>query len=239
MFNELLESTIVQRHTSKRWTVALSTLLQTVILGVLVLTPLMRTDALRGAIFSTPLVAPPPPPPPPSRQTVGTTVRPGLRLIHDGVLWEPPRIPAHVAIIIEPVLPPDVSNDGPVSGPFANILGRDVLATRGPAIPAPPKQTAPARIKQGGMVTAAALVSQTRPIYPVLARQVHEQGDVLLHAIIDKDGRVAQLEVVSGHPLLVQAALDAVKQWLYRPTLLNGEPVEVDTTITVTFTLSN
>ncbi len=60
---------------------------------------------------------------------------------------------------------------------------------------------------------------------------------MVLHAIIDKDGKVAQLEVISGHPLLVQSALDAVKQWRYKPTLLNGDPVEVDTTITVTFTM--
>ena len=89
------------------------------------------------------------------------------------------------------------------------------------------------------MVTAAALLTQTKPIYPPLARQAHIQGNVVLHAIIGRDGRVAQLEVMSGHPLLVQAALDAVKQWLYRPTLLNGEPVEVDTTITVSFVIGS
>ncbi len=86
-------------------------------------------------------------------------------------------------------------------------------------------------------MTAASILKQTRPIYPPLARQARIQGSVVLHAIIDKDGRVAQLEVISGHPLLVQAALDAVKQWRYKPTLLNGDPVEVDTTITVTFTM--
>ena len=86
-------------------------------------------------------------------------------------------------------------------------------------------------------MTAASIITQTKPLYPPLARQARIQGNVVLHAIIDKDGKVAQLEVVSGHPLLVQAALDAVKQWRYRPTQLNGEPVEVDTTITVTFTM--
>jgi len=86
-------------------------------------------------------------------------------------------------------------------------------------------------------VTAASILQQTRPLYPALARQARIQGNVVLHAIIDKDGKVAQLEVISGHPLLVQSALDAVKQWRYKPTLLNGDPVEVDTTITVTFTM--
>jgi protein TonB len=75
-------------------------------------------------------------------------------------------------------------------------------------------------------------------VYPPLARQTRISGTVRLHAIIGKDGSVQQLEVLSGHPLLVQAALDAVRQWRYRPTLLNGEPVEVDTTIDVIFSLN-
>ena len=75
-------------------------------------------------------------------------------------------------------------------------------------------------------------------MYPPLARQTRISGTVRLHAIIGKNGSVQQLEVISGHPLLVQAALDAVRQWRYRPTLLNGEPVEVDTTIDVIFSLN-
>jgi protein TonB len=82
------------------------------------------------------------------------------------------------------------------------------------------------------------IVNKVQPVYPPLARQTRVQGTVRLHAIISKDGSVQQLEVMSGHPLLVQAALDAVKQWRYRPTLLNGEPVEVDTTIDVIFSLN-
>ena len=85
---------------------------------------------------------------------------------------------------------------------------------------------------------AANLINQVRPIYPPLAKQARISGVVELSAIIGKDGRVQDLKVVRGHPLLVQAALDAVKNWVYRPTLLNGEPVEVSTTIDVNFTLS-
>ena len=108
----------------------------------------------------------------------------------------------------------------------------------GPAIaapPPPPKQTT--RIKLGGQVVAAKLLAQPQPVYPPLARQARIQGNVVLHAIIDKDGRVGELQVISGHPLLVQSALEAVKNWRYQPTQLNGEPVEVDTTITVSFVL--
>jgi periplasmic protein TonB len=87
-------------------------------------------------------------------------------------------------------------------------------------------------------VQAAKLVNRVQPIYPPLARQTRISGTVKLHAIIGKGGAVEQLQVVSGHPLLVQSALDAVKQWRYQPTLLNGEPVEVDTEIDVIFSLA-
>jgi len=98
---------------------------------------------------------------------------------------------------------------------------------------------APKVLKVGGNVMAAAQISGSKPEYPDLARQSRIEGTVVLHAIIDKDGRVAELQVISGHPLLARAALDAVKQWRYKPTLLNGEPMKVDTTISVTFTMAH
>jgi protein TonB len=142
-----------------------------------------------------------------------------------------------VVVFKEPDLPPEVINNTSMTAIFSNIPGQGFIGSNSPSLPSPPKPTGPVRIKQGGIVTAASILSQTRPVYPALARQARIQGNVVLHAIIGKDGRVAQLEVTSGHPLLVQAALDAVKQWLYKPTLLNGDSVEVDTTITVTFTM--
>ncbi len=93
------------------------------------------------------------------------------------------------------------------------------------------------RMKIGDTVTAAKIVNKVNPVYPPLAVQTRAQGTVHLHVIIAQDGSVQQLEVLSGHPLLVQSALDAVRQWKYRPTLLNGDPVEVDTTIDVIFSL--
>jgi protein TonB len=120
---------------------------------------------------------------------------------------------------------------------FTNIPGQGIIGGNSPALLSPPKPTSPTRIKQGGIVTAASVLSQTRPVYPTLALQVHVQANIVLHAIIGKDGKVVQLEVMSGHPLLVRAALDAVKQWLYKPTLLNGDAVEVDTTIIFTFSI--
>jgi len=82
------------------------------------------------------------------------------------------------------------------------------------------------------------LVYRVQPQYPPLARQARVQGTVVLHAVISREGKIENLQLVSGHPLLVQSAMDAVRQWRYRPYLLNNEPVEVETQVTVNFTLS-
>jgi protein TonB len=98
--------------------------------------------------------------------------------------------------------------------------------------------TPPGRIRVGGGVQQTKLVSQPRPTYPLEAKQARIQGVVKLSAIIGKDGAIQHLEVVSGHPLLIPSALDAVRQWVYQPTLLNGQPVEVMTDIDVNYTLA-
>ena len=113
-----------------------------------------------------------------------------------------------------------------------------------PALEAPPKKDAdrkagPARIRQGGNVQAAKLIHRVNPTYPPLAAQAHVAGTVRLHAVIGKDGTVREVDALAGHPLLLQSAMTAVRQWRYSPTRLNGQPVEVDTTIDVEYTLSN
>ena len=85
---------------------------------------------------------------------------------------------------------------------------------------------------------AAKLIRQPKPTYPPLAKQARIQGTVRFNAVIGKDGTIQNLTLVSGHPLLIPSAQDAVRQWVYQPTTLNGEPVEVVTTIDVNFTLS-
>ena len=236
MFDDLLESTSEKKKDNKGWGFVLSGVVQALILGILILIPLIYTEALPKAMLSTLLIAPPPPPPPPPPPApVKTIVKPVARLIQSGKLTQPRAIPKEVAVFKEAELPPDVINNaGNTGGVFGGIPGQGMVSA---VAPPPPKPTAPQRVKQGGNVTAASILQQTKPLYPALARQARIQGNVVLHAIIDKDGKVAQLEGISGHPLLVQSALDAVKQWRYKPTLLNGDPVEVDTTITVTFTM--
>jgi protein TonB len=219
--------------------VTLSVIVQSLVLFVLILIPLIYTQALPKAMLSTLLIAPPPPPPPPPPpQAVPVKViKPVARLLTQGKLMAPRAIPKDVAIFKEAELPPEPpAGSGVLGGVGGDILGGLGGGSSAGAPPPPPK-AAPSRIKLGGQVQAAKIVAQPQPLYPALARQARIQGNVVLHAIIDKDGRVGQLEVVSGHPLLVQSALDAVKQWRYQPTQLNGDPVEVDTTITVTFVL--
>lgn len=105
------------------------------------------------------------------------------------------------------------------------------------SLAAPRPATPPERIKVGGNQQQTKLVVQPRPVYPPDAKAARVQGKVSLMAIIGKDGTVKQLEVISGDPMLTQSALDAVKQWVYEPTLLNGQPVEVQTQIDVNYTL--
>ena len=238
MFEEMLVSNPYATKTNKRWTVLVSFVFQVTFLGILLLIPLIYTEALPKAMLATLLVAPPPPPPPPPPPAQVQVIRkPQVHLMDAGKLMAPKTIPKNVTIIKEEA-EPDMG--GMVGGVVGGVAGGSMGGAIGGVIggmPAPPKP-AQSRIKVGGNVTAARIVNRTTPIYPPLARQTRISGTVRLHAIIAKDGTVQQLEVLSGHPLLVQAALDAVRQWRYQPTLLNGEPVEVDTTVDVIFSLN-
>ena len=238
MFDDLVESSVVRKKTNTGWAVILSTIVQVCVLIVLVLIPLIYTQALPKAMMATLLIAPPPPPPPPPPPAEAPKiVKPVARLIQQGKLMQPRAIPKQVEVFKEAELPPEAPVAGGVLGGVDNGLLGGLGA--GPAVAAPPPPPPPkaTRIKLGGQVVAAKLVAQPQPVYPPLARQARIQGNVVLHAIIDKDGRVGELQVISGHPLLVQSALEAVRNWRYQPTQLNGDPVEVDTTITVSFVL--
>jgi protein TonB len=245
MFEEMVVSSPTSKKTNKPWTVMLSMIIQCAFLGILILIPLIYTEALPKAMLSTMLVAPPPPPPPPPPPQPAqiVKVKPQVHLMQNNQLVAPKVIPKEIKIIKEEA-EPDPSALGMTGGVPGGVAGGSMGGVLGGVIggagggPPPPRPTQ-TRIRQGGAVTAASLINRVQPVYPPLARQTRVSGTVRLHAIISKDGSVQQLEVMSGHPLLVQAALDAVRQWRYRPTLLNGEPVEVDTTIDVIFSLNS
>src|SRR6266851_3447285 len=240
MFEEMVISSPNPKKTNKPWTVFFSMLFQLAFLGILILIPLIYTEALPKTMMATMLTAPPPPPPPPPPPAVAQVVhvKPQAHLMDAGKLMAPKVIPKDVKIIKEDV-EPDMSAGmtGGVPGGVAGGSMGGVIGGMGGAPPPPkPKQTGPLRV--GGNVQAARIVNRVQPVYPPLARQTRISGTVRLHAIIGKDGAIQQLEVMSGHPLLQQAALDAVRQWRYQPTLLNGDAVDVDTTIDVIFSLN-
>ncbi|HXW61082.1 MAG TPA: energy transducer TonB [Candidatus Acidoferrales bacterium] len=233
MFDQLVVSSAHGSKTNKPWTVAMSAIVQAVIVGILILIPLIYTEALPKGFMNTFLVAPaPPPPPPPPAAPVQHIVRP--RIVTPQRMVAPTVIPKTVQMIKDEA--PDIGAVGVEGGVGGGVPGGVLGGIIGNTAPPPPKPTQ-TRIRVGGNVQGAKLVHQVQPIYPQIAKTAHVSGTVLLHAIIAKDGSIQELQYVSGPPLLMRAAMDAVHEWRYQPTLLNGEPVEVDTTIQVVFTL--
>jgi periplasmic protein TonB len=172
------------------------------------------------------------------------------KVVDDGTFRAPVEIPKEIRMVVDEGPPPDTAVGGVVGGVPGGVPGGQIGGVIGGVIggaptsvapPPPPPPAAPKppqRVRVGGNVQQANLIRQVKPPYPPLAKQARIQGVVVLEAIINKQGSVENLRVVNGHPLLIQAALDAVKQWKYKPTLLNGEPVEVVTQVTVNFNLS-
>jgi protein TonB len=173
--------------------------------------------------------------------------RPSLRVFTDPVFRQPAQVPSVILTEIKepsPDLPAGLSSPAISGDPNGALYGTVVDLSQIPG-PEPPKlapqPTAPvtrAPLRVGGQVQAAKLVHQVTPLYPPLARQARISGIVRLEAVISRSGLIESLQVMSGHPLLTQAALDAVRQWVYQPTLLNNLPVEVLTQIDVNFKLA-
>jgi len=246
------QSLLTSGKTAKPWTVAISFIFQTILIGIAILIPLIYTDTLPRTTLTSFLVAPPPPPPPPPPAAAPVKVQRVIpRQFDAGRLMAPRAVPKQIAIIKEEELPPPTGAVGVVGGvpggvpggAGGGIIGGIIGAAPVAAPPPPPKvevqkPLTPQRIRVGGNVQQAKLVRQPKPVYPPLAKQARIQGVVRFTAIIGKDGTIQNLQLVTGHPLLVPSAQEAVKQWVYQPTLLNGEPVEVITQIDVNFTLS-
>ncbi len=230
-------------HTRRGLSTVLSFILQAALIAVAVLIPLIFTDALPlKQMVATTLVAPPPPPPPPPPAAAKPQItKPVTSEIESGRLLAPTKIPEKVAMIKEEAAPPPTAPGvmGGVPGGVAGGQAGGVIGGVIGSVPtAAPKLEQPKRIVVSQGVTEGLLLKKVTPQYPQIARTAHIQGAVQLSAVIGKDGSIQNLQVISGHPMLAQAALSAVKQWKYKPYVLNGQPVEVQTTITVNFTLS-
>jgi len=225
----------------KRRALAISVTLQCLVLVGLVLTPLLgKTEKLPLSTMFTPM---PPYRAMSARSTPQRPHTPNAPRPVDTFTYAPttipPRIVTHDRLGDTTTSDPgsfDFNNSVPVPGVDGGTKLFD--GNRAPRQPDDPGKNKGKRISVGGSVQQAMLVRRVEPIYPALARQIRHSGQVRLHAVIAVDGTIASLEVMDGDPLLVRSALDAVGQWRYRPTLLNGSPVEVETVITVVYTLS-
>ncbi len=245
MFEDsLLESGGRLRSKRKAWTTALSLIIQVFAIGIMILIPLIYTEALPKQQLMTFLVAPPPPPPPPPPPAAVPikAVKVVQSDLMNGQLRTPTKIPEKVAMIKEEdTPPPSASMGGVVGGVPGGVPGGQMGGVIGGIISstpvAVPKVATPQRVRVSSGVQAGNLINKVQPVYPQLAKNARIQGQVILQAVISKNGVVENLRAVSGHPMLIPAAVEAVKQWRYKPYYLNGEPVEVETTIQVNFTL--
>src|SRR5205809_7992778 len=243
MFEDSLIESGGRLRTKRGATTVFSFVLQVALIGVLVLLPLLFTEALPKTQLMTFLVAPPPPPPPPPPAAAPVKVVKQIQTdIINGQLRTPTKIPEKVQMVKEEEAPPPAMTAGVVGGVPGGVPGGQMGGVIGGIISstpvAVPKAATPQRVRVSQGVTQGLLIRKIQPNYPPLARQARIQGSVLLQAVISKDGAIENLRLISGHPMLAPAALEAVKQWRYKPYILNGEPVEVETQITVNFTLS-
>lgn len=242
MFEDSLLESAGRIPSRRGLTTATSLALQSLLVASLMLLPLVYTDALPERWWLVDRIFVPASPPPPvgaARQVHATPA--ATSEIWDGHILQPRHIPRSFADMVEAQAPPvgfiegvpygttDGARDGVPSG----------VLTPGAASPPSPLKPPLARLRVSQGVVEGLLIHQVKPIYPRLAMQAHIRGDVILHAVIGRDGAVSSLQVVQGHPLLAPAAIDAVREWRYKPYTLNGEPVEVETLITVRFVLGS
>ncbi|MFP5228144.1 MAG: energy transducer TonB [Acidobacteriota bacterium] len=236
MFEDSTFASTSRFHTRSPRYAAGSLVLQTALLAVLVVLPYLYPSSLPGKFLRVPLIAPPPLPAAVVVEPQHAIASPSHTELLSTTIQAPGQIPTTIHTIV------DSGPPGPIApGVFANS-GPGVLPL-GPGVPPPmprvhaAKPVGPIHVSSG--VAAGQLIVPIQPRYPAIAQEAHIQGTVVVSAILSTEGRIESLRVVSGPPLLVQAALDAIRQARYRPWMLNGEAVEVETTIHVVFKLGN
>ena len=243
MFQDSLFATNPRRNPQRGWAAFLSFVVQASFVTVLVALPLFFTEAL--PIGTSTEVVPLPPVPrgtPPAQPPEIAHQKPTTSNVdQQGRLIAVRVIPRSVAHIVERAAPPPegaytsvvgaTGDNGDPNGVLQSVLTDG--ARIAPALKPPP----PAKPVRISVMNEGLLIHKVTPEYPSIARIAHQQGTVLLHAIIGRDGTIQQLRAISGPPMLIGAAIQAVQQWRYRPYILNGQSVEVETQITVNFKL--
>jgi protein TonB len=237
MFGDVVEPSI--KVGSKKWyTVPVSILAHAVVIGAVVIIPLMAMDALptppQMMAFVAAAPPPPPPPPPPPAPKAAEAPKPVMDVSPTAAPVEAPK-----EIAPETGLESGVQNavGGVEGGIQGGVTGGIVggLAEAPPPPPPPPPPPAPVRV--GGAIQPPTKIKNVPPVYPPIAQSARVQGVVIIEAVIGPSGAVQDAKVLRSIPLLDAAALDAVRQWQFTPTLLNGVPVPVIMTVTVNFTL--
>jgi protein TonB len=214
------------------WWIIFTFGLNVAILVVCILVPLLSPESLPKAAMAMILTVPPPPPPPEVVHQV--QVKPQMM---NNQLTAPTKIPKKIEMVNEKEAPPSsfgvmggMGDSGASGGVIGSVFGS---GTPKPVV----KVETPKKIAISSGVAQGNLISQTRPVYPPIAKAARVSGTVVLQATISKSGTIENLRVMSGNAMLQSAAMDAVRSWRYKPYLLNNEPVEVDTTINVVFNL--
>ncbi len=243
MFADTLDSSWAERS-RRGWTTLTSFGLEALAIGLLLLLPLLHPEGLpllRRLATPISLGRPLPEPPAPAHANASNNTTRSNFI--QNILVAPPEVPHSIVQVTDVAPPPeigigagtrDIGGGGigdPGGIPFATGMG--VVPVTPP--PTPPANTRPIRISK---MSEGDLIRRIQPQYPVIARTAGIQGPVVLQAMISKEGTIENLHVVTGHPMLVRAAIEAVSQWRYRPYILNNEPVEVETQITVNFSLN-
>jgi protein TonB len=243
MFADSLIDTAWTDRSRRGWTTLASFVVQIAAVGGLLLLPLLYTQGLPQVHLLDALVAPTPPPAPPSPAHLGDAQQTTSNVSSAGQVIAPRSIPTAILNIDESSAPPPVEAAGlGVSGGTGSSTARDgvfgAIGGPGAVVPPPVPPTPSAQPPRVSRMMEGNLIYRVQPQYPPLARQARVQGIVVLRAMISREGKIENVQVISGHPMLVQSAMNAVLQWRYRPYYLNNEPVEVETQVTVNFTLS-
>jgi protein TonB len=246
LFSDSLLESAVPEQRRRSLATTFSFAFQCVVIGFLLILPLMFTEALPTQQLLTMLVTAPPPPPPPPPAVAQVVKIVQTDVLNTGQLRTPTRIPRKVEMIREEESPPPAMSGGVVRGIPGGIPGGQlggviggIISSSANSIAIIPRIEPVKRIRISQGVTQGMVISKIEPTYPKIALSARVTGVVLVKAIISREGTITELQVIKGHPILVPAAIDAVKQWRYRPYLLNGAPVEVETYISVTFQISS
>ena len=241
LFEDLLESDVVAHKTKQGYTLPVSIAIHVVVLLAVIVIPLLSSEQLPEptsvvkAFFVEPAAAPPPPPPPPppaAKAPVTPKTAPTPPPITDNKFTAPIDTPDTV----KPQEGIDLGVEGGVPGGVeGGVPGGVVGGVVGGLPDAPPP---PQAVRVGGQIKEPKKLKSVNPNYPDIAKQARVQGVVILECTISPQGKVMDVKILRGIPLLNEAAVEAVKQWVYSPTLLNGVPVPVIMTVTVNFRLS-